>query len=186
MVPLPWLFCVLPVWQIKFSAGRTQCSPGGSCSPGLAEAVWSLGVSRGEGLRMKKSSVCGANPPWGSEGSESLPGDPGDSSPLSHLWFISTSAWKLTGNLLHKEPKQTLSRQIKTISLFSHSLQILWRRILLLKVGFTFLFYLVFFFSMLIHKMLWEWTGVEGKSRAGVMKLCFGIKGCTCCLQGGF
>jgi len=27
---------------------------------------------------------------------------------------------------------------------------------------------------------------VEGKSRAGVTKLCFRIKRCTCCLQWGF
>lgn len=69
--------------------------------------------------RAEEGAVCGTNPHWCLEGAEILPVHPGDVFPLSHshLWFISTWACKL----LHKKPKQALSRQIRTISLFSHS-----------------------------------------------------------------
>lgn len=47
-------------------------------------------------------------------------------------------------------------------------------------------FYFICIFFILIHKMVWKWTYMEGKTRAGVMKLCFRIKRCASCLQWGF
>lgn len=125
LVPLSWFFasvCCLGNFMLKlqlqgFREGN-WCSPRSSCSTGGAKAAWSLGSSREKELCQVKQALTAA---WRALKASllHLP----DVLPLHQpqLWFLSTWAWKLAGNLLYKKNKYTLNRQIRTISLFSHS-----------------------------------------------------------------